>query len=133
MSKKVLIIDDDIDVVEAMKIALESVGYEVESAGESEEGLEKLLEFKPDLVILDVMMTTITEGFNAAWEIRSPEDGSRFKDFRNIPILMISAVSSEQKMLFDPEKDEDFLPVNEFVEKPIAPRHLIKKVQELIG
>ncbi len=78
MSKKVLIIDDDIDVVEAMKIALESVGYEIESAGDSEEGFAKMLEFKPDLLILDVMMTTITEGFNAAWEIRS-SDPSTFK------------------------------------------------------
>ena len=133
MSKKVLIIDDDIDVVEAMKIALESVGYEIESAGDSEEGFAKLLEFKPDLVILDVMMTTITEGFNAAWEIRSTDENSRFKDFRDIPILMISAVSSEQKMFFDPKKDEEFLPVNDFVEKPIAPRALIEKVQGLIG
>lgn len=133
MSKKVLIIDDDIDVVEAMKIALESVGYEIESAGDSEEGFEKLFEFQPDLLILDVMMNTITEGFNAAWEIRSPDPNSRFKDFRDLPILMITAISSEQKMLFDPKKDEDFLPVNDFVEKPIAPRALIEKVQGLIG
>lgn len=133
MSRKVLIIDDDIDVVEAMKIALESVGYEIESAGDSDDGFTRLLEFKPDLLILDVMMTTITEGFNAAWEIRSTDENSRFKDFRDIPILMISAVSSEQKMLFDPKKDEDFLPVNEFVEKPISPKVLIGKVKELIG
>lgn len=133
MSKKVLIIDDDIDVVEAMKIALESVGYEIEYAGDSEEGFDKLLKFEPDLLILDVMMTTITEGFNAAWDIRSPDPNSRFKDFRDIPILMISAVSSIQNMSFDPEQDQDFLPVNDFVEKPISPRSLIDKVQELIG
>ena len=133
MSKKVLIIDDDIDVVEAMKIALDSVGYEIEYAYNSEDGFGKLLSFKPDLLILDVMMTTITEGFNAAWEIRSSDPNSRFRDFKDIPILMISAVSSEQKMIFDPKKDEEYLPVNDFVEKPISPRALIDKVKGLIG
>ncbi len=133
MSRKILIIDDDIDVVEAMRIALESVDYEVETAGGTEEGFEKLFSFKPDMLILDVMMTTDTEGFNAAWEIRSPAANSRFKDFKDIPILMISAVSLEKKMKFDPKKDKEFLPVNDFIEKPIAPGFLISKVKELVG
>lgn len=133
MSNKILIIDDDMDVVEAMKIALESVGYTVDSAPDAEEGLEKLLSFVPDLLILDVMMNTDTEGFNAAWEIRSPDANSRYAQFREMPILMISAVSTEKKMSFDPKRDQDFLPVNDFVEKPISPKSLIEKVQGLIG
>jgi CheY-like chemotaxis protein len=133
LSKKVMIIDDDMDVVEAMKIALESVGYEIESAGDTEDGFEKLLKFVPDLLILDVMMNTDTEGFNAAWELRSPDKNSKYKDFKDIPILMISAVSSEKKMKFDPKKDADYLPVNHFIEKPVAPKALIEKVRELIG
>jgi CheY-like chemotaxis protein len=133
LSNKILIIDDDLDVVEAMKIALESVGYTVDSAPDAEEGLDKLLSFAPDLLILDVMMNTDTEGFNAAWEIRSPDPNSRFSQFRDIPILMISAVSSEKKMSFDPKRDQDYLPVNDFVEKPISPKTLIQKVQGLIG
>lgn len=133
MSKKIMIIDDDVDVVEAMKIALESVGYEIDFAHDTDDGFEKLFKFRPDLLILDVMMNTDTEGFNAAWEIRSNDKDSRFIEFKDMPILMISAVSAEKKMSFDPKKDKEFLPVSDFVEKPIAPKVLIEKVRELIG
>ena len=127
MSKKVLIIDDDIDVVEAMKIALESVGYEIESAGDSDDGFVKLLEFKPDLVILDVMMGTQDEGFHVAYQIRAN------KDTQDLPIIMLTAVGQETGFDFDRERDEDFLPVNEFLEKPINPELLLELVKKHLG
>jgi len=131
--KKVLIIDDDMDVVDAMKIALESVGYQVDYANDGTEGLEKLLAVKPNIVILDVMMSTETEGFNIAWDIRNPSPTNPYIEFKNIPILMISSVGQEKKMKFDPKTDQEFLPVNDFVEKPISPKALIEKVASLIG
>jgi len=126
--KKVLIIDDDIDMVDAMKIALESVGYSVASAPNGKEGLEKLVAFNPGLVILDVMMETDTEGFNVAWSIRSDDPNSPYNAFKAIPIIMITSISTEKKMTFDPKKDQDFLPVNDFIEKPIRPADLLAKV-----
>lgn len=131
--KKILIIDDDTDMVEAMKIALESVGYNVNSAPNGTLGLQELLNVKPDLVILDVMMETDTEGFNVAWAIRSDDENSKYTAFKNIPILMITAVGQEKKMKFDPKKDQDFLPVNDFVEKPVRPADLIAKVAKYLG
>lgn len=131
--KRILIIDDDTDMVEAMKIALESVGYTVNSAPNGTLGLQELLNVKPDLVILDVMMETDTEGFNVAWAIRSDEENSKYTAFKNIPILMITAVGQEKKMKFDPKKDQDFLPVNDFVEKPVRPAELIAKVAKYLG
>ncbi len=131
--KKILIIDDDTDMVEAMKIALESVGYNVNSAPNGTLGLQELLNVKPDLVILDVMMETDTEGFNVAWAIRSDDENSKYAAFKNIPILMITAVGQEKKMKFDPKKDQEFLPVNDFVEKPVRPADLIAKVAKYLG
>lgn len=131
--KKILIIDDDTDMVEAMKIALESVGYNVNSAPNGTLGLQELLNVKPDLVILDVMMETDTEGFNVAWAIRSDDENSKYAAFKTIPILMITAVGQEKKMKFDPKKDQDFLPVNDFVEKPVRPADLIAKVAKYLG
>lgn len=131
--KKILIIDDDTDMVEAMKIALESVGYKVSSAPNGTLGLQELINTTPDLVILDVMMETDTEGFNVAWAIRSDDEGSQYAKFKNIPILMITAVGQEKKMKFDPKKDADFLPVNDFVEKPVRPADLIAKVSKYLG
>lgn len=131
--KKILIIDDDTDMVEAMRIALEAVGYKVSSAPNGTQGLKTLLEFAPDLIILDVMMDTDTEGFNVAWAIRSDEDSSIYKKFKNIPILMVTSVSSEKKMKFDPKKDQEFLPVNDFIEKPIRPQQLLQKVSQYLG
>lgn len=131
--KKILIIDDDTDLVEAMRIALESQGYKVISAMNGKTGLEALLANTPDLVILDVMMDTDTEGFNVTWTIRSEDPNSPYKPFKNIPIIMITAVSTEKKMKFDPKKDLDFLPVDDFVQKPIRPADLLTKVAKFLG
>ncbi len=131
--KKILIIDDDTDLIEAMRIALESQGYKVISATNGKTGLEALIANAPDLVILDVMMDTDTEGFNVTWAIRSDDPNSPYKSFKNVPILMITAVSTEKKMKFDPKKDQDFLPVDDFVQKPIRPADLLTKVAKFLG
>ncbi|MEK6766365.1 MAG: response regulator [Planctomycetota bacterium] len=129
---KILIIDDDPDIVEAMRMPLEANDYEVISANCGKEGLQKAREEIPDLIILDVMMETDTEGFHVAYELRSENQDSEYKNCRKIPILMITAISQKKSMSFSPEKDEAFLPVNDFIEKPIQPKDLLKKVAELV-
>ena len=79
-SKKILIVDDDIDVINVIQTILEHEGYEVSSANNKKEGLEKAREIKPDLAILDVMMTTHYEGFELAKELTSDPD---FKQSRS--------------------------------------------------
>ena len=123
MSKKIMIIDDDIDLVEAMRITLETDDYEVIDAQEGQKGLEILKKEKPDLLILDVMMGTLDEGFHIAYQIRNDEE------IKDIPILMITAVGAQTGFKFDMQRDEDFLPVNEFIEKPVNPQVLLDTVK----
>jgi len=123
MPKKIMIIDDDIDLVEAMRITLESDGYEVIDAQEGQKGLEILKKQKPDLLILDVMMGTLDEGFHIAYQIRNEEE------VKEIPILMITAVGAQTGFEFDMQRDEEFLPVNEFIEKPVNPQVLLDTVK----
>lgn len=123
MPKKIMIIDDDIDLVETMRITLESENYEVIDAQEGQKGLEILKREKPDLLILDVMMGTLDEGFHIAYQIRNDEE------IKDIPILMITAVGAQTGFEFDMQRDEDFLPVNEFIEKPVNPKVLLDTVK----
>jgi len=131
--QKILIIDDDADIIEAMRMPLEAHSYEVITANCGKEGLKKAREEIPDLIILDVMMETDTEGFHVAYELRSEEPVSLYKECKTIPILMITAVSKKKGMKFSPEKDEAYLPVDEFIEKPIQPKDLLTKVAELLA
>ena len=131
-NKKILIIDDDPDIVEAMRMPLEANAYYVITANNGKEGLQRAKDEIPDLIILDVMMETDTEGFHVAYELRSEEPDSKYKDCREIPILMITAISQKKGMRFSPEEDEAFLPVDDFIEKPIQPKDLLKKVAEFV-
>ncbi|MCF7802319.1 MAG: response regulator [Candidatus Marinimicrobia bacterium] len=124
--KKILIIDDDIDLVEAMRVTLESVGFEVIDAQEGNRGLEKLRQEKPDLVLLDVMMAHLDEGFQLAYQIRSEEE------IKDTPVVILTAVGNQTGFTFDPNKDEDFLPVQAFLEKPVNPRDLIDTVRQYV-
>ena len=125
--KKILIIDDDIDLVEAMRLTLETQGFEVLDAQDGTKGLEKTISELPDLIILDVMMGTQDEGFHVAYQIRAK------KETADIPIIMLTAIGQETGYTFDKDKDEDFLPVNEFLEKPINPETLIELVKTNLG
>lgn len=127
MQKKILIIDDDIDLVEAMRLTLENAGFEVIDAQDGQKGLEKIEKEKPDLVLLDVMMETQDEGFHIAYQIRNNEETA------DLPIIMLTAVGAETGFSFDKEKDEDFLPVDEFIEKPVNPDTLIEYVKKSMG
>jgi two-component system alkaline phosphatase synthesis response regulator PhoP len=127
MPKKVLIIDDDIDLVEAMRITLEGAGFTVIDAQDGQKGLEKVKREKPDLVILDVMMGTQDEGFHIAYSLRQNPATA------DLPIIMVTAIGQETGFSFNKEKDGDFLPVNEFIEKPINPDKLIESVKTSLG
>lgn len=124
MPGKVLIIDDDVDMVEAEKMVLENNGYTVSAAYDGEEGYKKILEVNPDIIILDVMMATPEEGFQLAYKLK--EDNKLSK----IPIVMVTSVSKETGFKFDPQKDQDFLPVNQFIEKPIKPEELLEAIEK---
>lgn len=126
---KILIVDDDPDIVLATRLSLERAGHRVTSASNGAEGLEKLTAERPDLIILDVMMDTATEGFQLALKLRSRDPASELAAYRDIPILMLTAIHSTTPLRFGPE--EDYLPVDDFVDKPIDPDLLVRKVEAL--
>jgi DNA-binding response OmpR family regulator len=126
MSHKILMVEDEIDVLEANKIVLEHNDYEVLTATNIEVARE-LLETQPvDLILLDVMMDRDTDGFNFAQYVK----GS--KKYKHIPIVMVTAVNQRTQFKFDIEKDGDFLPVEKFMEKPIDPDDLIVTIRGLL-
>jgi CheY-like chemotaxis protein len=125
--KNILIVDDDRDVFESMKIVLEAEGYAVDWATNGTEALERVRTRRPDLMILDVMMNTDDEGFQVSYAMK--HDG----DLAAVPIIMVTSIGAKTGFSFDRKRDEDFLPVNEFLEKPVDPRVLIDKVRENLG
>ena len=127
---KILIIEDDQDVIEAMRLALVSRQYQVDSAAEPEEGLSKARQWRPNLVILDVMFGRRQQarGFEAAIEMR------RDPQIAAIPILMVTAVNVKYPGFdFSPKTDGEYLPVDGFIEKPVQPQDLLQKVEELLA
>ena len=124
---KILIIDDDPDIVEAMKMVLEHNKYDVITADEGELGYKMAKEEMPDLIILDVMMATIDQGFHISYKLKQDEK------LKSIPILMVTSISEKTKFKFDRKRDEDFIPVDDFVEKPIKPGELIAKVTKMLN
>jgi len=123
-NKTILVIDDDIDLVEIIRVTLENEGYQVIDAQNGERGKAMARENGPDLILLDVMMGKVDEGFQVAYELRG-DDATK-----GIPILMLTAVVDQTGFDFDPAKDKDFLPVDEFLEKPISPRKLVDMVRK---
>jgi len=128
---KILIIDDDPDIVTAVRLTLESAGHQIVTASSGKEGLQKVKAEDPELIILDVMMETHTEGFQLALKLHSPDPASELKQFKDTPILMLTAIHSTTPMRYEP--DIDYLPVQLFVDKPIDPDDLIKKVSWILA
>ena len=126
MAQKVLIIDDDADFVESIVNLLEARGYQVESASNGKEGVEKAKADAPDLIILDVMMTTKDEGFNVARQLNEIEN------VKGTPVVMVTGVRKEMNLPFGFEPDQTWLPVKEVLEKPVRPDALLKAVEEYI-
>jgi len=124
---KILLIDDDRDFVDSTRLVLEKSGHQVISASSGEEGWEKAQSEKPDLLLLDVMMQTPDEGFQLSYKIRKHEN------LKDMPIFLLTAVSRVTGFKFDKEKDEGFLPVEEYIEKPVMPDVLLKKINKALS
>lgn len=125
--KRILVIDDDPDFVLATKTVLVGAGYAVDDCSSGKLALGKIREFKPDLVLLDVMMETGSAGFYVAQEIR------KRTEYQRLPILMLTAIHKHTPLRFSPDTDGDYLPVQKFLDKPVAAEVLLKEVAALIG
>ena len=124
---KILVVDDDQDVVESLKTVLSSANHVVTTASSGEEGLRKASAEKPELIILDVMMESIDKGFEISRRLKkSPET-------KKIPILMITAIQEMADMTLHASGPSDYLPVEAFFEKPIKPEELLSQVESLLS
>ena len=122
----VFLIDDDTQLVEMNKLALEAKGHKVSVAYTGQEAWNWLQKNQPDIVVLDVMMEDFTAGFEIAHDI-----GIKFP---KLPIIMLTGVHEymSKDWQFSEEGDKNWLPVYKFVEKPIAPTKLITMVEETL-
>ncbi len=119
--KKILIVDDEADIIEILQFVLETEGYECITAFDGEEGLKLAREANPDLIILDVMMPKIN-GYKIS---RLLKYDSKYK---NIPILMITARSQEEDKLIGEETGAD-----EYITKPFKVDYVVEKVKAYLG
>ena len=126
MAKKVLMIDDDPEFVDAISSLLDAKGYEVQTASNGEDGVAKAKEGSPDIVLLDVMMTTKHEGFDVA---RAFHDDEMLKV---TPVIIMTGIRREMNLPFGFEPDETWLPVKRVLEKPVKPEVLLSAISENI-
>jgi CheY-like chemotaxis protein len=127
--KRVYVVDDDKDMVESISIVLESTGYEVGAQYDDKNVVANVAEFGADLIILDVMFPDDSgAGFELARALKSDERTS------HLPILMLSAINETgiyAGSFSNRDRDPSWLPVQDFVEKPISPKVLLAKVELL--
>ncbi len=126
MAKKILIVDDDSDFREAMSDLLDAKGYTVLSASDGKSGFDVAKKENPDLILLDVMMSSKTEGFDIAKSLKSDSLT------KNIPVIIITGIRKDMNLSFGFEPDSDWLPVKAVLEKPVKPEVLLKAVEENI-
>jgi CheY-like chemotaxis protein len=122
--ERILVVDDDPIFVKATTAILESHGYEVESAANREEGLAKIQEEKPDLVLLDVMMDWILDGVSLSREMMAQ------RELRRIPIIMVTSIrGSEYRGAFP---QDEYLHIDSWLDKPCPPEKLISEVEKTL-
>ena len=120
--KKILIIDDDLDIIETTGSLLEYEGFEIHSADTVEKGIDLIAEITPDLILLDIMFPEKkTKGFDAAGEIKS-----RYPD---LPIFALTAINREYA--FDFTKED--IRADEFLNKPIKTDRLVELINRYLG
>ncbi len=125
MSKTILMVDDDLDYLEAMKALLESNGYRVVTESNGQRGFDAMRQQKPDLLLLDVMMPN-SDGFDIARALHSDEE------LKKVPVIIVSGIRKEMRLPFSYEPDETWLPVKAVLEKPVKPEQLLKTIQEFL-
>ncbi len=119
---KIMVVDDDIEIVELIAIMLEKYGYEIVTADSGDTCMRMLEHERPDLILLDVMMETTTEGFNIGYKLKNDTE------FKTIPIIFMSSISKQTGFSIDTE----FINSNEFLEKPINPDELLERIKNLL-
>ena len=123
---KILIIDDDSDYVSALKTMLEAHSYSVTWAPDSAAGMEMIESDLPDIIILDIMMSTMGEGLHLAYRLKSDPE------YAEIPIIMLTGIAQRTGLKFDPSDDAEFIPVEDYMEKSTSPDDLCTHIARIL-
>jgi CheY-like chemotaxis protein len=132
-AKTVLLVDDDVDLLDINRITLEAAGFGVLTAENGDDAMRIATTTHVDVAVLDVMMTTPTEGFLLARAMRQDDRT------KQIPLLMLTSVNAENEAhgspitFTDRDRDAQWLPVDRFVDKPLKPEDLVSMVRTLSG
>jgi len=127
---KILVIDDDPDFIDAVTLILETALYKVVSASNPKEGKDKILSEKPNLILLDIMMDSIFDGFSLCHAIKTSKEYKKFKD---IPIIFVSAVKEKTSSIFQFKGEEQGLVgPDDYIDKPVEPEDLLARIEKLL-
>ncbi len=127
MPAKILVVDDDPDILEAVTLILESQGYSVVTARNGSEGLAALKAEEPDLMVLDLLMPKM-DGFAVCNKLQTPE----WSKYRETPILVLTSVREEaSRRRYELETGTE-LDVDDYLEKPMATEVLLERVSKLV-
>lgn len=126
----VLVIDDDQDFTTAVRALLEAEGYEVVVAGSGEDGLRRLRECNPDLIILDIMMETTTEGYGVNEAIKHSGD---YDAYQQTPILMVSSIRETPDELYPRASEVDMIRPDRYLTKPLDVPTFLAVVRKTLG
>lgn len=127
---KILVIDDDPDFREAVSLILKSANYVVITANNPKEGEQKVLSERPNLIILDIMMDSLFDGFSLCNAIKT---GKEFRDVSQTPIIFVSAVKEKtgSRFAFKPS-EQGYVGPDDYIDKPVQPNDLITRVEKLL-
>ncbi|MBC7252071.1 MAG: response regulator [Anaerolineae bacterium] len=121
---KIMVVDDDPDFVEIMRTILMAHGYQVVTAANGEQALAQMCEDKPDLVLLDVMMSYVLDGLDVS------QDMANDPELKRIPIIMVSSLTSTQHAEMFPT--DMYIPVDHWITKPVQAEELLTKIADLL-
>jgi len=125
---KILLIDDDQDVHAVVKKILEPQSYKVLSAYDGFEGLRKVVEERPDLIILDVIMPG-KHGFDVCHELKTDE---KYHFFSNIPVLMLTVYPEDREKMHLSMREGMMMEAEDYLQKPVDAKELVKRVEGLL-
>ncbi len=127
---RILVIDDDPDFRKVVTIMLKSGSYNVTTAQNPQEGKKKLFDEKPDLILLDIMMDSLFDGFSLCHDIKNSKE---YEEFREIPIIFVSAVKEKTGSRFDFNPSEQGLVgPDDYIDKPVQPDDLLARIEKLL-
>ena len=135
VTKRILIVEDDQDTADTIKLVLENEGYQTRHAPNAVDGMAAAHADHPDLILLDVMMPSGTEGFHFVWDLRKDTDEA----LRGTPIIVMTAIHQTTKTRFYPDQaDKDYapyeyLPVQAFLDKPLNFDALLGEVRLVLA